>query len=68
MNPLDKGVRRVDGFQQSRPPFAFVFAVVKKFGDDHAGNLAALVAYYGFFSLQGTPVHVAAGSPEQEEA
>ena len=51
MNPLDKAVRRVDGFQQSRPPFAFVFAVVKKFGDDHAGNLAALVAYYGFFSL-----------------
>jgi membrane protein len=25
--------------------------VVKKFGDDQAGNLAALVAYYGFFSL-----------------
>jgi YihY family inner membrane protein len=26
-------------------------AVVKKFGDDSAGSLAALVAYYGFFSL-----------------
>jgi len=26
-------------------------AVVKKFGDDQAGNLAALVAYYAFFSL-----------------
>ena len=26
-------------------------AVVKKFGDDQAGSLAALVAYYGFFSL-----------------
>jgi inner membrane protein YhjD len=25
--------------------------VIKKFGDDHAGNLAALVAYYAFFSL-----------------
>jgi YihY family inner membrane protein len=26
-------------------------AVVKKFGDDKAGYLAALIAYYGFFSL-----------------
>ena len=26
-------------------------AVVKKFGDDQAGNLAAIVAYYAFFSL-----------------
>src|SRR5947209_3200853 len=26
-------------------------AVVKKFGDDQGGNLAALVAYYSFFSL-----------------
>jgi YihY family inner membrane protein len=50
-NLLDKAVRRIDRFQQQRPPFAFVFAVVKKFGDDQAGNLAALVAYYGFFSL-----------------
>jgi YihY family inner membrane protein len=48
---LGRVIRRVDTFQQRRAPFAFVFAVVKKFGDDHAGNLAALVAYYGFFSL-----------------
>src|SRR5207245_7039410 len=26
-------------------------AVFKKFGDDQAGKLAALIAYYGFFSL-----------------
>ncbi len=30
---------------------AFLLGVVKKFGDDRAGRLAALVAYYGFFSL-----------------
>jgi YihY family inner membrane protein len=30
---------------------AFPFAVVKKFGDDQAGNLAALIAYYAIFSL-----------------
>ncbi len=31
--------------------FGFPFAVAKKFGDDRAGNLAALIAYYGFFSV-----------------
>ena len=30
---------------------AFPFAVFKKFGDDRASQLAALIAYYGFFSL-----------------
>jgi YihY family inner membrane protein len=44
-------VRRVDGFQQRHPALAYPYAVVKKFGDDGAGNLAALVGYYGFFSL-----------------
>jgi YihY family inner membrane protein len=44
-------VRRADEYQQSRRWLAFPFAVVKKFGDDRAGNLAALIAYYGFFSL-----------------
>ena len=28
-----------------------MFAVVKKFGDDSAGSLAALIAYYGFLSV-----------------
>ncbi len=44
-------LRKVDAFQKRHPAIAFPFAVVKKFGDDHAGNLAALIAYYGFFSL-----------------
>jgi membrane protein len=35
--------------QQSR--LAFLAAVVKKFSDDQAGQLAALIAYYGFVSL-----------------
>ena len=30
---------------------AFPFAVVKKFSDDQAGNQAALIAYFAFFSL-----------------
>lgn len=44
-------VNAVDRWQQRNRPVSFVVAVVKKFGDDQAGRLAALVAYYGFFSL-----------------
>jgi membrane protein len=41
----------VDRFQQRHPWIGFPVAVVKKFGDDQAGNLAALIAYYAFFSV-----------------
>jgi YihY family inner membrane protein len=51
MNPLERVVRSVDRAQQRFGPAAFVFGVVKKFGDDRAGSLAALIAYYGFLSL-----------------
>ncbi len=44
-------LRRADELQQSKPFLAFPIGVVKKFGDDRAGQLAALIAYYGFFSL-----------------
>ena len=44
-------VARVDRLQQSHTWMAFPYAVVKKFGDDEAGDLAALIAYYGFLSL-----------------
>jgi YihY family inner membrane protein len=44
-------LRKVDAFQKHHAALAFPFAVVRKFGDDQAGNLAALIAYYGFFSL-----------------
>jgi uncharacterized BrkB/YihY/UPF0761 family membrane protein len=51
VNPIERTVRRVDGFQQRHVVPSFVFAVVKKYGDDSAGTLAALIAYYGFLSL-----------------
>jgi membrane protein len=51
VNPIERTVRRVDTFQQGRRALAFPFAVVKKFGDDRAGYLAALIAYYAFFSI-----------------
>jgi len=44
-------VRRADDVQRGKPYLAFPLAVVKKFGEDRAGQLAALIAYYGFFSL-----------------
>src|SRR5579862_665339 len=51
MNRVRELLRRADLIQQDRPRLAFVVAAWKKFGDDQAGNLAALVAYYAFFSL-----------------
>ena len=44
-------VKGFDAFQQRHRWLAIPMAVVKKFGDDQGGNLAALVAYYAFFSL-----------------
>jgi membrane protein len=44
-------VKRFDAFQQHNRGLRVPFAVIKKFGDDQAGSLAALVAYYAFFSL-----------------
>lgn len=51
MNIVERAVNAVDRLQQRRPALAFPVAVWKKFGDDQAGNLAALVAYYSFASL-----------------
>jgi YihY family inner membrane protein len=44
-------LQALDRFQQRHRRLSFLAAVVKKFGDDGAGRLAALIAYYGFFSL-----------------
>jgi YihY family inner membrane protein len=42
---------KLDEFQQRHRPLAFIYAVVKKTGDDRGGSMAALIAYYGFLSL-----------------
>ena len=44
-------VRRFDRFQRRNKPTGVAIAVLKKFSDDQAGNEAALIAYFGFFSL-----------------
>jgi YihY family inner membrane protein len=48
---LKAPLTRFDSLQQRHKQLAIPVAVVKKFGDDQGGNLAALIAYYAFFSL-----------------
>jgi len=44
-------VAKADEVHRRSKWIAVPFAVFKKFGDDRGGNHAALIAYYGFFSL-----------------
>jgi inner membrane protein YhjD len=48
---IQRRLRRLDSYQQRRRWLAIPLAVFKKFSDDQGGHLAALVAYYAFFSL-----------------
>ena len=48
---IEDRLRALDHAQQRRPWICFVAAVVKKFSDDQASQLAALIAYYAFLSL-----------------
>lgn len=50
MSAIAKTAGTIDRFQQRWPFIAFPVAVWKKFNDDRAGNLAALIAYYGFIA------------------
>ena len=44
-------LRRIDSFQRRHRSSSYLFGVVKKYGDDGCGALAALLAYYGFLAL-----------------
>ncbi len=48
---LLRPLRAFDRVQPDRPALAVPAAVIKKFSDDQASNLAALIAYYAFLSL-----------------
>jgi YihY family inner membrane protein len=70
MNPVEKLIRRVDTAQQRHGVSAFLFGVVKKFGDDNGGVLVTNLAYAAFVSvfpllliLVTVLVNVAAGDP-----
>jgi membrane protein len=51
MNAVQRAVRAADELQQRHAWLAVPVAVFKKFGDDQAGNLAALIAYYAFVAI-----------------
>lgn len=50
MNPVERTLRTVDAWQQRHRVPGFLFAVFKKFGDDQAGNLVALLTYFAFIA------------------
>jgi YihY family inner membrane protein len=51
MNPVERAIRRIDATQRRFTPTAFVFGVVKKYGDDNGGVLVSNLAYSAFVSL-----------------
>jgi YihY family inner membrane protein len=51
MNPAEQAIRTVDAWQRRFTPTAFVFGVVKKYGDDNGGVLVSNLAYSAFVSM-----------------
>lgn len=44
-------LQALDRIQQRNRALAFTFGVIKKYGEDQGGQLAALISYYGFVSM-----------------
>jgi len=44
-------LRWIDSFQRRHRSSSYLYGVIKKYGDDGCGSLAALLAYYGFLAL-----------------
>jgi YihY family inner membrane protein len=51
VNPVERLLRKADGTQQKNHPSAFVFGVIKKYGDDNGGVLVANLAHSAFVSF-----------------
>ena len=51
MNKMERALRAADALQQRHAWLAVPVAVWKKFGDDQAGNLAALIAYSALVAI-----------------
>jgi YihY family inner membrane protein len=51
VNPAERVIRRVDAAQQRHTPSAFVFGVIKKYGDDNGGTLASSLAHSALVSV-----------------
>lgn len=74
MNRIERAVRTVDAWQQRHAVPGFVFGVIKKFGDDEASYLVALLTYFAFLAtfplllaLSGILGLVLAGHPALQE-
>jgi membrane protein len=50
VNRIERAVRRVDAWQQRHTVPGYVFGVIKKFGDDEASQLVALLTYFAFLA------------------
>src|SRR3954468_2276350 len=51
MRIIKKTVKKLDNWQYNHRLPAFIYAVIKKYGEDDAGHQAALLTYYGFLAL-----------------
>jgi YihY family inner membrane protein len=51
VNAVERTLRRIDGFQQRHIVPSFVLGVLKKFGDDNAGNLTVQLTYAMFVTV-----------------
>jgi YihY family inner membrane protein len=51
MNPIERGLRRLDRAQQRHTAPAFAVGVAKKYGDDNGGILASSLAHSAFVSV-----------------
>jgi membrane protein len=51
MNAFERAVRAFDRFHEGHAWLAVPYAVLKKYGDDQTGGLAAQMTYYGFLAL-----------------
>jgi YihY family inner membrane protein len=51
VNAVERGIRKIDDAQRRWTPSAFVFGVIKKFGDDNGGVLVANLTYTAFVTL-----------------
>lgn len=51
MKLVNTVTKKLDTYQQKHHFTGFIYAVIKKYGEDHAGYQAALLTYYGFLSL-----------------
>ncbi len=51
MQPINRAIRAFDTFQRKSPRLSFIYAVIKKYGEDNGGYQGAIITYYGVLAL-----------------